>query len=44
MALASVTTNFASGIAFSIASRKPFMRPWAQNWAGSPPETAKTFR
>src|SRR5262245_36671554 len=44
MALLSVVTNLASGIAFWIASRKPFMRPWAQNWAGSPPETAKTLR
>ncbi len=39
----SVLTNFASGMAFSMPSRKPFIRPCAQNSAGSPPETANTF-
>ena len=40
----SVVTNVASGIASMMPSRKPFMRPCAQNCDGSPPDTAKVLK
>ena len=43
-AVAAVLRNFASGMASVIPSMKPCIRPCAQFWVGSPPETAKFLK